>query len=110
MEKLTDIQKGIAEKRPASMKLKKEKKIKKHSVEEGSETTIEQTSSVLIGYIVSYKSFSSCMAHAQLQQLQKHDTVSRREDTEGMLDEISRDQSQESVFTDPYNAEDGKKN
>ncbi|CAG8784651.1 20884_t:CDS:2, partial [Racocetra persica] len=122
MEKLTDIQKGIAEKRPAICQQKSKmdgfyggvcggiltgilsKRVLKLPSNKVALSVL--SSSVLIGYIVSYKSFSSCMAHAQLQQLQKHDTASRKEDMEGMLDEISRDQSQESVFTDPYNAED----
>ncbi|CAG8457246.1 12868_t:CDS:2 [Cetraspora pellucida] len=122
MEKLTDVQKGIAEKRPAKSDLDNSLidpfQIDnvpfnyRHSVEKNSKITIEQSciiaSSVLIGYIISYKSFSSCMADVQLQQLQKHDTERRKEAKEGMSDVISRDQFQESVFTDPYNAENGR--
>ncbi|CAG8817804.1 31081_t:CDS:2, partial [Gigaspora margarita] len=59
-------------------------------------------SSVLIGYMVSYKSFSTCMADVRLKQ------QLRKEDTERISGEVSRDQLQESVFTDPYNADDSK--
>lgn len=60
------------------------------------------SSSVLIGYMVSYKSFSTCMADVRLKQ------QLRKEDTERISGEVSRDQLQESVFTDPYNADDSK--
>ncbi|CAG8732428.1 21120_t:CDS:2 [Cetraspora pellucida] len=124
MEKLTDVQKGIAEKRPATCQQKSKidgfysgvcggiltgilsKRILKLPSNKVALSVL--SSSVLIGYIISYKSFSSCMADVQLQQLQKHDSERRKEAKEGMSDVTSRDQFQESIFTDPYNAENGR--
>ncbi|CAG8718282.1 9958_t:CDS:2 [Dentiscutata erythropus] len=129
MEKLTDIQKEIAGKRPLISLKVCQQKSKRDGFYSGvcggiltgilSNRVLKLSpnkvvisvlsSSVLIGYMASYKSFSTCMADVRLkQELQKQDTALRKENTERMSDEVSRHQPQESVFTDPYNADDSK--